>query len=77
MQQSLIELIAEAQAILDKIAAHDDFAKLLETEAWDDPAITLNDASQALEDLQKAHENSVTVVWEEIKEPSKLQELTK
>ena len=59
--QSLIELIAEAQATLDKIAAHDSFVKLLEAGVWDDPAITLSDARQALNDLQKAHEDTTSV----------------
>ncbi len=59
--QTFSDLISEAQAILDKISAHDDFVKLLETEAWDDPAITLSDARQALDDLQKAHEDTTNV----------------
>ena len=59
--KTLPELITEAQIILDKIADHDDFAKLLETEAWDDPAITLSDARQALNDLQQAYKDSVNV----------------
>ena len=54
--KSLIELLAEAQEILDKIAAHDDFVALLESEFWDNPAISLSDARQALEDLKKAQE---------------------
>ena len=54
--KTLIELIGEAQNILDKIAAHDDFVALLESDLWDDPAITLSDAKQALVDMEKAHE---------------------
>ncbi len=55
--KSLLELVAEAQKILDAICAsqqrfaiacHDEFAELLETEKWDDPAITLSDARLAL-----------------------------
>ncbi len=52
----LTELILEAQSTLDKIAGHDDFAQLLELGLWDDPAISLSDARQALEDLQKKNE---------------------
>ncbi len=66
----LSELIVEAQKILDAICAsqqrfaiagHDDFVMLLETERWDDPAITLSDARQALNDLQAAYEDSINV----------------
>lgn len=57
--KSLTELIAEAQSTLDKIAGHSDFVALLETELWDDPAITLSDARQALDDLRKAHNSLV------------------
>ena len=60
--KSLIELILEAQQqALDKIAAYDDFVALLESEHWDEPGITLSDARQALEDLQKAHEANANV----------------
>ena len=59
--ESLIELIAEAQTTLDKIAAHDSFVALLEGDKWDDPAITLSDARQALDDLRKAHEDLINV----------------
>ena len=59
--KTLLELIVEGQQILDKIAAHDDFVALLENELWDDPTITLCDARQALEDLQKAYEANTNV----------------
>ena len=59
--QTLSELIAEAQVTLDKIAGHDSFIKILEDGIWDDPAITLSDARQALDDLQKAHEDTTNV----------------
>ncbi len=48
-------LILNAQKALDQIAASADFAQLLELGLWDDPAISLSDARQALEDLQKIH----------------------
>ncbi len=51
-------LILNAQSTLDQIAASDDFAQLLELGLWDDPAITLSDARQALEDLQKIYQSS-------------------
>ena len=59
--QTLSDLIAEAQSILNKIAAHNEFVALLEGNKWDDPAITLSDARQALEDLHKAHEDTTNV----------------
>lgn len=52
-----LTLINNAQKALDAIAAHDDFARLLEMELWDDPAIILSDARQALDDLQKVYES--------------------
>jgi hypothetical protein len=51
-------LILNAQKALDAIAGHDDFAQLLELGLWDDPAITLSDARQSLEDLQKIYQSS-------------------
>ena len=62
--KTLTELIAEAQSILDKIAAHDDFVALLEAGVWDDPAITLSDARQALNDLQTAYEDFKNVWYD-------------
>lgn len=55
--KTLDKLIIEAESILNKIAGHDDFVKLLNEGRWDDPAITLSDARQALEDLRKAYVN--------------------
>ena len=54
--KSLFELIADAQETLDKIVAHDGFVEILESELWEDPAITMSDAKEALEALQKAYE---------------------
>ena len=50
-------LIINAQSALDAIAASDEFVKLLELGLWDDPAISLSDARQALEDLQKIYQS--------------------
>jgi len=50
-------LIINAQSALDAIAASDGFVKLLELGLWDDPAISLSDARQALEDLQKIYQS--------------------
>ncbi len=52
-----LTLINNAQKALDAIAGHDDFVKLLELELWDDPAISLSDARQALDDLEKIYES--------------------
>ena len=49
--KTLIELIGEAQQILDKIAAHDDFVKILESELWDYPVTSLTQVRECLEDL--------------------------
>ncbi len=51
-------LILNAQSALDQIAASNDFAQLLELGLWDDPAISLSDARQALTDLQKAYQST-------------------
>ena len=53
--QTFNELIANACSALDAIAGHPDFVALLETELWDDPAISLADARQAIDNLLKAH----------------------
>ncbi len=50
-------LIINAQSALDAIAGSDDFAQLLELGLWDDPAISLSDARQALEDLLKIYQS--------------------
>ena len=47
----LIELIVTAQDILDQIAAHDDFMKILESELWDCPTTSLSQCRDCLEDL--------------------------
>ena len=54
--KTLFELIVKAQQILDKIVAHDDFVEIIESELWEDPTITMSDAKEALEALQKAYE---------------------
>jgi hypothetical protein len=50
-------LILNAQKALDQIATSDDFAQLLELGLWDDPAISLSDARQSLDDLHKAYQS--------------------
>lgn len=50
------EILAQAQAALDQIAAHPEFGRLLESELWDEPELSLGDARQALDDLEKAYD---------------------
>ncbi|MBO3462102.1 hypothetical protein G7B40_030990 [Aetokthonos hydrillicola Thurmond2011] len=54
-----LTLINNAKEALNAIAAHDEFVRLLELELWDDPAISLSDARQALDDLEKIYESEV------------------
>ncbi len=54
--KSLIELITTAQEILDKIAAHDDFITILESELWEYPATSLSQCRDCLEDLAEVNE---------------------
>ena len=49
--KTLIELISEAQATLDKIAAHDDFVQILESELWEYPSTSLIQCRECLSDL--------------------------
>jgi hypothetical protein len=59
VRMDFLTLINNAKEALDAIAAHDDFIRLLDLELWDDPAITLSDARQALDDLQKVYESEM------------------
>jgi len=49
--KSLADLIIVAQEALDKIAAHDSFVEILESELWDYPATSLIQCRDCLEDL--------------------------
>ena len=49
--RNLAELIVEAQKMLDRIAAHDDFTAILESELWEYPATSLIQCRDCLEDL--------------------------
>jgi hypothetical protein len=53
--KTLNDLITEAQSVLDQIAGHDEFVKILESGLWDGPTVSLIDARQSLEDLRDVY----------------------
>lgn len=62
MTKTFDQLIAEAQAALDALASHPEFATLLESGFWE-PTISLSDAKFALDDLKDTN-NYVQAILE-------------